>query len=102
MFHSRSTTRTTGSTAGNDEDQRLMIAHSLPASPLLVSSETWGDTALHTALSKSFSAGANYPTEYPFFANDPIKYHFGFDFFAGVLQKGGLSVLLSFNLPGAL
>jgi hypothetical protein len=83
-------------------DQRLMIAHNLPDSPLLVSSETWGDTALHTALSKSFSAGANYPTEYPFFANDPIKYHFGFDFFAGVLQKGGLSVLLSFNLPGAL
>jgi hypothetical protein len=83
-------------------DNRLFIAHSLEGDPLLVSSETWGDTALHTALSRSFGVGANYPTEYPFFANEPIKYHFGYDFFAGVLQKGGLSVLLSFNLPGAL
>lgn len=83
-------------------DNRLFIAHSVEGDPLLVSSETWGDTALHTALSRSFGWGANYPTEYPFFANEPIKYHFGYDFFAGVLQKGGFSVLLSFNLPGAL
>ena len=69
---------------------------------LMVSAETWGDTALHTALSRSFSWGANYPTEYPFFANEPVRYHFGYDFFAGALQKGGMSVLLSFNLPGAL
>lgn len=83
-------------------DNRLFVAQSAADHPLLVSSETWGDTALHTALSRSFGWGANYPTEYPFFANEPIKYHFGYDFFAGVLQKGGLSVLLSFNLPGAL
>jgi len=89
-------------------DNRLFIAHSIEGDPLLVSSETWGDTALHTALSRSFSWGANYPTEYPFFANEPIKYHFGYDFFAGVLQKGAApipgntSVMLSFNLPGAL
>ncbi|MEO8458442.1 MAG: hypothetical protein ABI559_11590 [Chloroflexota bacterium] len=83
-------------------DNRLFVAHSLEGDPLLVSSETWGDTALHTALSRSFAWGANYPTEYPFFANEPIKYHFGYDFFAGVLQKGGMSVLFSFNLPGAL
>lgn len=83
-------------------DQRLAVAPNVPGNPLLVSAETWGDTALHVALAKSFAAGANYPTQYPFFANEPIKYHFGYDFFAGVLQKGGLSVLLSFNLAGAL
>jgi hypothetical protein len=83
-------------------DNRLFVDHDQPGNPLLVSSETWGDTALHVALSRSFSVGANYPTEYPFFANEPIRYHFGYDFFAGALQKGGLSVLLSFNLPGAL
>ena len=89
-------------------DNRLFIAHSLEGDPLLVSSETWGDTALHTALSRSFGWGSNYPTEYPFFANEPIKYHFGYDFFAGVLQKGSApigsttAVSLSFNLPGAL
>lgn len=83
-------------------DNRLFIDHAQAGDPLLVSSETWGDTALHVALSRSFSVGTNYPTEYPFFANEPIRYHFGYDFFAGALQKGGLSVLLSFNLPGAL
>ncbi len=67
---------------------------------LLVSANAWSDTALHVALSRSFSAGANYPPEYPFFAGEPIRYHFGFDFFAGMLQEGGLSVLWSFNLPG--
>ncbi len=83
-------------------DNRLFIERDAPGDPLMVSSETWGDTALHVALSRSFSEGANYPTEYPFFANEPIRYHFGYDFFAGALQEGGMSVLLSFNLPGAL
>jgi len=83
-------------------DNRLFVAGDVAGDPVLVSSETWGDTALHVALSRSFSEGANYPTEYPFFANDPIRYHFGYDFFAGALQEGGLSVVLSFNLPGAL
>lgn len=69
---------------------------------LVVSANTWGDTALHVALSRSFSVGGNIPTEYPFFAGEPIQYHFGFDFFAGALQKGGMSVLWSFNLPGLL
>lgn len=83
-------------------DNRLLIAYDAPGDPLLVSAETWGDTALHTALSRSFSEGTNYPTEYPFFANEPVRYHFGYDFFAGALQEGGMSLLLSFNLPGAL
>ncbi|MGA8847906.1 MAG: hypothetical protein WB471_14920 [Nocardioides sp.] len=66
---------------------------------LVVSANTWGDLGLHGALSRSFSVGANYPTEYPFFAGEPIRYHFGFDFFAGMLQEGGFSLLWSFNLP---
>lgn len=83
-------------------DSRLSYDRGAPGEPLVVSSETWGDTALHVALSKSFSAGENYPTEYPFYGNEPIRYHFGYDFFAGALQEGGMSVGLSFNLPGAL
>ncbi|SDJ30776.1 hypothetical protein SAMN05444157_2752 [Frankineae bacterium MT45] len=70
---------------------------------LLVSANTWGDFGLHIALSRSFSLGSNYaPTEYPFFAGEPIRYHFGYDFFAGALQSGGMSVLNSFNLPATL
>ncbi|MFT4034347.1 MAG: hypothetical protein QM679_02095 [Patulibacter sp.] len=69
---------------------------------LVVSANTWGDTALHVALSRSFSVGGNYPTQYPFFAGEPIHYHFGFDFYAGMLQAGGASTLWAFNLPGTL
>lgn len=72
------------------------------AGQLVVTSNTWGDAGLHIALSRSFAVGGNYPTEYPFFSGEPIRYHFGFDFFAGMLQKGGLSVLGAFNLPGIL
>jgi hypothetical protein len=53
-------------------------------------------------LARSFSEGENYPTEYPFYANEPIRYHFGYDFFAGALEEGGFSVRWAFNLPGAL
>ncbi len=69
---------------------------------LVVSANTWGDLGLHGALSRSFSVGANYPTQYPFFAGEPIRYHFGFDFFAGMLQQGGFSLEWSFNLPGII
>jgi len=74
----------------------------LNGDPLAVSANTWGDTALHVSLAKSFSAGANYPPEYPFFGDAAIRYHFGYDFFAGALDRGGLPVLWAFNLPGAL
>lgn len=74
----------------------------LRGDPLMVSANTWGDTALHTSLARSFSWGTNYPPEYPFFGDEPIRYHLGYDFFAGALNAGGLSILWSFNLPGAL
>ncbi|MEX1195959.1 MAG: hypothetical protein WED85_12980 [Dehalococcoidia bacterium] len=83
-------------------DQRLTVEHDQPGDPVVVSANTWGDTALHTALARSFSWGENYPTEYPFYANEPIRYHFGYDFFAGALEEGGFNVPYAFNLPGAL
>ncbi len=69
---------------------------------LVVSASAWSDTALHVGLSRSFSVGNNFPTQYPFFAGEPIQYHFGFDFFAGAMEKAGMSVLWAFNLPGLL
>ena len=83
-------------------DQRLSVNDDAPGNPVVVSANTWGDTALHVSLARSFSQGDNYPTEYPFFANEPIRYHFGYDFFAGALEKGGFNVPMAFNLPGAL
>ena len=77
-------------------DQRLS------GDPLMVSLNTWGDFGLHIALARSFSEGHNLPPEYPFFALEPIRYHFGFDFFAGALERMSLPIAWAFNLPAAL
>lgn len=77
-------------------DQRLS------GDPLMVSLNTWGDFGLHIPMARSFSEGHNLPPEYPFFALEPIRYHFGFDFFAGALERQGLPIAWAFNLPAAL
>lgn len=74
----------------------------LSGDPLMVSSNTWGDTALHIGIARSFSEGDNYPPVLPIFSGETIRYHFGFDFYAGVLERMGLPIGWAFNLPGAL
>lgn len=69
---------------------------------LTVAHSTWADMALHIALARSFSWGDNLPPEYPFFAGQPIRYHFGYDFLAGTLEALGLRLDLAFNLPAVL
>ena len=41
----------------------------------------YGDYAPHTAMMRSFSMGNNFPTEYPHFGGQDVKYHFMFQFF---------------------
>ncbi len=74
----------------------------LSGDPLKVSLNTWGDTALHTGIARSFSQGDNFPPELPIFSGETIRYHFGFDFYAGVLERLGLPIEWAFNVPGAL
>lgn len=74
----------------------------LSGSPLSVSANTWGDTALHIGIARSFSQGQNFPPELPIFSGETIRYHFGFDFYAGSLERAGLPIGWAFNLPGAL
>ncbi|WP_019875530.1 hypothetical protein [Sporichthya polymorpha] len=74
----------------------------LSGDPLAVSLNTWGDTSLHMGIARSFSEGANFPPELPIFAGEPIRYHFGFDFYVGTLERAGLPIGLAFNVPGAI
>lgn len=74
----------------------------LSGDPLMVSANTWGDTALHVGIARSFSQADNYPPVLPIFSGETIRYHFGFDFYAGVLERLGLPIEWAFNLPGAL
>jgi hypothetical protein len=74
----------------------------LAGDPLMVSLNTWGDTALHIGIARSFSEGDNFPPALPIFSGETIRYHFGFDFYAGALERMGLPIEWAFNLPGAL
>lgn len=74
----------------------------LSGDPLTVARNPWGDTSFHIAILRSFSWGNNYPPQFPFFGSDGMRYHFGADFYAAIMEKGGLPVDYALNLPGAL
>lgn len=48
---------------------------------------------------RSFSQGANIPYSSPFIAGTPHVYHFLFYFWAGLLERFGMSIVWAFNLP---
>ena len=60
------------------------------------------DFAVHIPLIRSFSQGDNFPPQYPLFPGEPIKYHFLFYFLVGMLEKTGLPIDWSLNIPAAL
>ena len=62
----------------------------------------FSDYAPHIALIRSFSHGRNFPTEYPLFPGDGIRYHFLFLFLTGNLEFLGMRLDVAFNLLGAL
>ena len=58
----------------------------------------FGDYAPHTAMIRSFSWGNNFPTQYPHFGGEDVKYHFMFQFLAGNLEYLGLRIDIAYNL----
>lgn len=62
----------------------------------------YGDYAPHTAMMRSFSWGNNFPTQYPHFGGEDVKYHFMFQFLAGNLEYLGLPIDWAFNLVSIL
>lgn len=57
----------------------------------------FGDYAPHTSVIRSFSSGNNFPTQYPHFGGEDIKYHFMFQFLAGNLEYLGMPLEWAFN-----
>jgi hypothetical protein len=72
------------------------------AGKLVLASKVYSDFAAHIPLIRSFSLGNNFPPEYPFFAGEPIRYHYLFYLLVGLLEKIGLNIALSLNLLSAL
>jgi hypothetical protein len=62
----------------------------------------WNDFGPNLSLMQSFALGHNFPTEYPHFIGEPIRYHFLFWFQAGNLEFLGLNMALALNLLSTL
>src|SRR5919106_294905 len=67
-------------------------------SKLQIANPEYSDFGPNTALIQSFAVGHNFPTEYPHFSGDRIRYHFLFYFQAGNLEFLGLDPSWSLNL----
>src|SRR5881296_1454158 len=65
---------------------------------LQIANPEYSDFGPNTALMQSFAVGHNFPTEYPHFSGDRIRYHFLFYFQAGNLEFLGLDPGWSLNL----
>ena len=62
----------------------------------------YGDYAPHTAMMRSFSKGNNFPTEYPHFGGQDVKYHFMFQFLVGNLEFLVIRLDFAYNIMSVL
>lgn len=65
---------------------------------LWIAGALWSDFGPTSAISQSFAVGQNFPTEYPHFAGEPIRYHFLYYFQVGNLTYLGLDAATANNV----
>lgn len=65
---------------------------------LWIAGDLWSDFGPTSAISQSFALGQNFPTEYPHFAGEPIRYHFLYYFGVGNATYLGLDPATANNL----
>src|SRR6266545_2726244 len=76
----------------------MFASFSAKGGKLHISNPEYSDFGPNTAIMQSFAVGHNFPTEYPHFSGDRIRYHFLFYFQAGNLEFLGLNPAWSLNL----
>lgn len=69
---------------------------------LYIGTTVFSDFSPHVGMIRSFSYGSNFPTSYPHYAGEDIRYHFLFQFLAGNLEYLGLPLDYAFNIPSIL
>jgi sugar lactone lactonase YvrE len=69
---------------------------------LQIANNEYSDFGPNTAIIQSFGVGHNFPTEYPHFSGERIRYHFLFYFLAGNLEFLGFDPAWSLNLLSVL
>jgi hypothetical protein len=72
------------------------------AQTMLITDKVWSDFASHIPLIRSFSLGSNWPPEYPLYSGEPIRYHFLFYYFVGLLERVGLRIDVALNAMSAI
>lgn len=80
----------------------MFSSFNMQAGKLQIANHQWSDFGPNVAIMQSFALGGNFPTEYPHFAGDRIRYHFLFYFQAGNFEYLGLNPALSNNLLSIL
>lgn len=65
---------------------------------ILVANGAWSDLMYHVSYVRSVALGNNVPIQYPYFAREPIRYHFLFDYFSGKVSQLGLDGVLALNI----
>jgi DNA-binding beta-propeller fold protein YncE len=76
----------------------MFASFSSAGGKLKIANPEYSDFGPNTAIIQSFAVGQNFPTEYPHFSGDRIRYHFLFYFQAGNLEFFGLDPAWSLNL----
>jgi hypothetical protein len=76
----------------------MFASFNTKGSKLQIANPEYSDFGPNTALMQSFAVGHNFPTEYPHYSGDRIRYHFLFYFQAGNLEFLGLDPAWSLNL----
>src|SRR6267378_879845 len=76
----------------------MFASFNTKGSKLQIANPEYSDFGPNTAIIQSFAVGHNFPTEYPHFSGDRIRYHFLFYFQAGNLEFLGLDPAWSLNL----
>ncbi len=74
----------------------------ITADNLQIAAFLTNDFGPNLAIVQSFAVGHNFPTEYPHFIGEPIRYHFLFWFQAGNLEFLGLNIAWALNLLSTL
>lgn len=69
---------------------------------LVLDAKLWSDFGAHIPLIRSFSLGSNIPPEYPTFPGEPIRYHYLFYLFVGMLELLRLPIDIALNSVSAI
>lgn len=80
----------------------MWVTFHIKGDQLCLGVTVFSDFSPHLGMIRSFSFGNNFPTQYPHFAGEDIRYHFMFQFLVGNLEFLGLRIDYAFNIPSIL